>query len=228
MKTKFLTITILIVFTAMSAVAQFNNNSSKTSFAVLGGVNFQNLNGKDADGDQLEYDLLLGYHGGVNAQIPVAPEFYFQPGLMLSTKGAQNPEGLEMALASKIRLSYLEMPLNFVYKAQLGNGHFMLGFGPYLAYGVGGKVIWESDSGSMEYDVKFKEGSNSDSSDIFYVRPFDAGGNIFAGYELPGGLFFQFNTQLGMLNINWENEFIPDDQSVLKNTGFGLSAGYRF
>lgn len=227
MKTKFLTGTILIVFTAMTVFAQ-SNYPSKTSFAVLGGINFQNLNGKDADGDKLEYDLLLGYHAGVNAQVPVAPEFYFQPGLMLSTKGAKNAESFEMALASKVRLSYLEMPLNFVYKAALGDGYFMLGFGPYLAYGVGGKVIWESDSGSIEYDVKFKKGDNSDSSSIFYLRPFDAGGNIFAGYELPGGLFFQFNTQLGMLNINWENELLPDDKSVLKNTGFGLSAGYRF
>jgi hypothetical protein len=227
MKTKFLTGTILMVFTAMAVFAQ-GNYPSKTSFAVLGGINFQNLNGKDADGDKLEYDLLPGFHGGVNAQIPVAPEFYFQPGLMLSTKGAKNAESFEMALASKVRLSYLELPLNFVYKAALGDGYFMLGFGPYLAYGVGGKVIWESDSGSIEYDVKFKKGDNSDNSSIFYVRPFDAGGNIFAGYELPGGLFFQFNTQLGMLNINWENELLPDDKSVLKNTGFGLSAGYRF
>lgn len=227
MKSKFLTTGILIIFTFVSVFAQ-SNSSLKTSFAILGGINLQNLNGKDADGDKFEYDLLLGYHGGVNAQIPVAPEFYFQPGLMLSAKGAKNAESFEMAMASKIRLTYLEMPLNFVYKAALGDGYFMLGFGPYLAYGVGGKVIWESDSGSAAYDVKFKKGNNSASSSIFYLRPFDAGGNIFAGYELPGGLFFQFNTQLGMLDISWENELLPDDNSVLKNTGFGLSAGYRF
>jgi hypothetical protein len=227
MKTKYLTTVLLIIFTSVSVFAQ-SNLSSKTSFAVLGGLNFQNLNGKDAGGDKFEYDLLLGYHGGVNAQIPVAPEFYFQPGLILSAKGAKNAESFEMALASKIKLTYLEMPLNFVYKAALGDGYFMLGFGPYLAYGVGGKVIWESGSGSIDYDVKFKKGNNSDNSSIFYLRPFDAGGNIFAGYELPGGLFFQFNTQLGMLDISWENALLPDDNSVLKNTGFGLSAGYRF
>lgn len=227
MKLKFFTISLLIIFTATSAVAQVNT-PAKTSFAILGGVNFQNLNGKDADGDKLDYNLLLGYHGGVNLQIPVAPEFYVQPGLMLSTKGAKNTNDIEMALATRVRLSYLEMPINFVYKAVLGNGHFMLGFGPYLAYGVGGKAVWESESGRVEYDVQFKEGDNTGTANIFYFRPFDAGGNIFAGYELPGGLFFQFNTQLGMLDINWENELIPDDQSVIKNTGFGLSAGYRF
>lgn len=222
MKTKFLISTLLIIFTAMSVSAQ-GNYPSKTSFAILGGLNFQNLNGKDFNGDKLENSLILGYHGGVNTQIPVAPEFYFQPGLMFSTKGAKESE-----LADKLRLSYVEMPLNFVYKALLGNGYFMLGFGPYIAYGVGGKATWESDLGTAEYDVKFKKEDSSSSANTLYFRPFDAGGNIFAGYELPGGLFFQFNTQLGMLNINWENEMIPDDKSVLKNTGFGLSAGYRF
>lgn len=222
MKTKFLTSLILIVFTALSVVAQ-SNYPSKTSFAVLGGLNFQNLNGKNAIGNQLDNDLMLGYHAGMNVQIPVAPEFYLQPGLMLSTKGAKNTE-----LADKLSLSYIEMPINFVYKALLGNGHFMLGFGPYLAYGLGGKATWESGSGTAEYDVKFKKENSSGIANTLYFRPFDAGGNIFAGYELPGGLFFQFNTQLGMLNINWDYELNPNDQSVVKNTGFGLSAGYRF
>lgn len=222
MKTKFLNTTILILFTTMSVIAQ-NNNLSKTSFAILGGINFQNLNGKDFDGNKLENDLFLGYHAGVNAQIPVAPEFYFQPGLMLSAKGATNA-----TLADKIRLSYIEMPLNFVYKAVLGDGYFMLGFGPYIAYGVGGKAVWESGSGRVEYDVKFKKETSLSSASVVHYKPFDAGGNIFAGYEFPGGLFLQFNTQLGMLNINWENDFYSDDQSVIKNTGFGLSAGYRF
>ncbi|WP_372948726.1 porin family protein [Mariniphaga sp.] len=222
MRTKFLTSAILIVFTAMSVVAQINN-PAKTSFAVLGGLNFQNLNGKNATGNQLDNDLMLGYHVGVNVQIPVAPEFYFQPGLMLSTKGTKNSE-----FADKLSLMYLEMPLNFMYKAALGTGHFMLGFGPYLAYGVGGKATWESGSGEVKYDVKFKKEDNSSSATEVYYKPFDAGGNIFAGYELPGGLFFQFNTQLGLLNINWDYELNPNDQSVVKNTGFGFSAGYRF
>jgi hypothetical protein len=63
-----------------------------------------------------------------------------------------------------------------------------------------------------------------------YLRPFDAGANIFAGYELPVGLFFQLNAQLGLLNINpdYEGEGTSEDKSSLKNTGFSLSAGYRF
>jgi hypothetical protein len=61
-----------------------------------------------------------------------------------------------------------------------------------------------------------------------YLKAFDAGGNIFAGYETAGGIFLQLNAQLGMLKINPENAWINNDESSLKNTGFGLSLGYRF
>ena len=50
---------------------------SQTSFGILGGLNFQNINGTDNDGDKLNNDLILGFHAGVNLMIPVAPDFYF-------------------------------------------------------------------------------------------------------------------------------------------------------
>jgi hypothetical protein len=198
----------------------------KTSFAVLGGVNFQNLNGKDMSGNKLENDLIVGYHFGVNAQIPVAPEFYFQPGLQFSTKGAKNTVS---SLTNTYKLSYIELPLNFVYKGLLGNGYFMIGLGPYLAYGVGGKAIYESGSSTSESKIKFKsEVVSGDPLSEVYVKPFDAGGDIFFGYETVGGLFMQLNAQLGMINIKPDNYLYPDDSSTLKNTGYGLSLGYRF
>jgi hypothetical protein len=42
------------------------------------------------NGDMLENDMIVGYHVGFNVQIsPLVPEFYFQPGLLFSTKGAK-------------------------------------------------------------------------------------------------------------------------------------------
>ena len=41
-----------------------------------------------------------------------------------------------------------------------------------------------------------------------YFKAFDAGGNIFAGYEMASGIFFQLNTQFGMLKINPEDKRI--------------------
>jgi len=218
---------LILVFTLFSTMAMAQSGvPGKTSFAVLGGVNFQNLNGEDNNGDKVENDLIVDYHFGVNAQIPVAPEFYFQPGLQFSTKGAENTVS---ALTSTYKLSYIELPLNFVYKGLLGSGYFMIGLGPYVAYGVGGKVKYEGGSLSSESDIKFKnEVVSGDPLLTVYIKPFDAGGNIFFGYEMAGGLFLQLNAQLGMLNIRPDHYLNPDDNSTLKNTGYGLSLGYRF
>ena len=225
MKTRQVSLILIFTLLISTAMAQ-SGEMGKTSFAVLGGVNFQNLNGEDNSGDKLENDLIIGYHFGVNAQIPVAPEFYFQPGLQFSTKGAENTAN---SLTSTYKLSYVELPLNFVYKALVGNGYFMVGLGPYVAYGVGGKAIYEGGSLSSESDIKFKnEVVSGDPLTTVYVKPFDAGGNIFFGYEMAGGLFLQLNAQLGMLNIRPDNYLLTDDNSTLKNTGYGLSLGYRF
>ena len=210
MKTKLFTLILIFTLSGFMVFAQ-RPAGSGTSFAVLGGVNLQNLNGKDMSGNKLENDMLTGFHAGVNAQVPVAPQFYFQPGILYSTKGAKITE-------SSYKLSYIELPLNFVYKALVGNGYFMLGFGPYISYGIGGK------------DIEFKKTVESGDSDaIKYFKPFDSGANLFFGHELPSGLFMQLNTQLGMLDINPEdNRITGDNKSSLKNTGYGLSLGYRF
>lgn len=219
MKTKLFSFAMIFILSASLSMAQ--SNKAKMSFAVLGGVNFQNLNGKNNNGDKLEYDMILGYHAGVNIQIPIAPEIYFQPGLLYTTKGAK----INGTSTTTIKLSYVEVPLNLVYKGSLGKGFVMFGFGPYIGYGLGGKVIYESGSENIEFKKVVKTG---DPLTVTYIKPFDAGGNIFAGFEMAGGLFLQVDAQLGMLKINPEYEGFTDNKTAVKNTGFGLSIGYRF
>lgn len=226
MKNKFYSIAIVLILTASFAVAQ-RPAGQRTAFGVLGGVNFQTLSGEDFSGDKLENDLIIGFHAGLNVQIPIAPEFYFQPGVLFSTKGAKNETD---PVTRTINLSYAEMPLNLVYKGLLGNGYVLLGFGPYVGYAFSGKDKYEGGSVSIENDIEFKnELDASDPLTTSYFKAFDAGANVFAGYEMAGGLFFQLNTQLGLLNIHPEDNRLPgDNKSVLKNTGYGVSLGYRF
>ena len=227
MKTRFLSLLMIFALTFSVAVAQ---EAGKMSFGVLGGVNFQNLNGKDYKGDKLENELILGYHVGVNLQIPIAPQFYFQPGLLFSTKGAKDETTvLGTTITSTTKLSYIEMPLNLVYKALLGSGYFTLGFGPYIGYGISGKALTEGGGLSLDQKINFQNvvETNEDLTKPYY-KAFDVGGNILAGYQMSNSIFVQFNTQLGLVNINPEYKISPDDKSSVKNTGFGLSLGYRF
>ncbi len=227
MKTRFFSLLMMLLLTGSIAIAQ---SSGKPSFALLGGANLQNFNGTDGSGDKLTNDMILGYHAGINIQIPLALQFYFQPGLLYSIKGAKNNYSvLGTSFTSTTKLSYIEMPLNLVYKAFLGQGYFMLGFGPYVAYGINGKVVTEGGSISLEQKVNFTNTvETSDDHTLPYYKAFDAGGNIFVAYEFAGGLFAQIDTQLGMIKINPEYKIAPDSKSSVKNTGYGLSLGYRF
>ncbi|MBN2862484.1 MAG: PorT family protein [Bacteroidales bacterium] len=229
MKTKLLTLSAVFIFAAFTLQAQIG-------FGILGGINLQNINGKDGSGEKLTNALITGFHAGVNVNIPVAPDFYFQPGLLFSVKGAKNeffspPTKASADYSTTTKLSYMELPLNLLYRPLLGKGHILLGFGPYIAFGIGGKENSDFGSlGSYERKVKFKT-SVSDLIDLIenaYYRPFDAGANIFFGYELANGIFCQMDAQLGMLKINPEYSWISDDKRSYKNTGFGFSIGYRF
>ncbi len=210
MKTCLLSFLLILIFSSSVAIAQ------DMRCGIFGGINFQNLNGKNSSGDKLEYNLITGFHAGANAQIPIAPEIYFQPGLIFSTKGSIDKNA---SSELKYKLNYLELPLDIVYKGLLGKGHVFLGFGPYISYAVGGKIIIGSDKTNIEFKNTYVTGDPVNG--VF--KRIDAGAGIFAGYELENGVFLQLNTDLGLLKINPEI-----DQLSVKNTGFGLSAGYRF
>lgn len=193
-----------IVISCTSLMAQ------STTFGVRGGVNFYNLNGKDSDGDKVDGKLRTGFNVGANVEIPVGIDFYVQPGLLFQMKGAKAKD-----FPTDISLSYLEIPVNFIYKPELGSGRVILGFGPYAAYAVGGKF----KLGSQEEDIEFGDQPGE-------LKRFDAGANFLAGYEFSNKLSFQLNAGLGLLNI--ANRPDGDDESSVKNTGFGVSLGYRF
>ena len=174
--------------------------------------------------------MLTGFNIGINAEIPVGIDFYFQPGLLFTLKGAKSKEVvLSQTINSKLKIAYVELPLNFLYKPLLGKGHLLLGFGPYIALGAGGKATYEGGGSSADQDVKFKNKvKTTDPDDVVYIKPFDAGAGILFGYEFANKLSFQLNAQLGLTKINPEYEGASDDKTSAKNTGFGFSVGYRF
>lgn len=190
---------------------------SQITYGVQAGVNFQNINGKDLTGEKLENDLAIGFNVGVNAQMPLVPDFYIQPVLLYSVKGSNlDIPGFD----EEVRLGYAELSLNLLFKPMVGTGHFMLGFGPYFAYGItAGK-----DQNKVHYQNSVE--LTDDLSDV-YLKRFDAGGNLFFGYEFANNLSFQVNTQLGLVNILPDYP-VQDSDANFKNTGFGLSVGYRF
>ena len=236
MKTKVISLAVIFLLSMPDGFSQRHpKGDTGVHLGIIAGVNLQNLNGTDFWGEKLDNDFIIGFNAGVNVNIPIAPDFYIQPGLMFSAKGGKQKviespskaEGNEVT--TKVSINYLEVPVNLLFRPQAGDGHLLIGFGPYIGYGIFGKVKTKEGSLSNELDIKFKNTvTSSDPSTSSYMRPLDAGGTILFGYELFNGLFFQLNGQLGLLKINPEYENLTNNKTSIKNFGFGLSAGYRF
>lgn len=154
--------------------------------------------------------ILTGIRAGVTVDIPLADEFYIGTGLLYSGKG-----GKSKSSDAKTTLSYLELPIHFMFKPEVGSGRLVLSAGPYLAYGLGGKI---KDTGFGDFNVY------DDEALLLKQKRFDAGVGINVGYEMPMGLYFGLNTDLGLVNTadNTNND------RKFKNTSFGVSVGYKF
>lgn len=225
---------LLKAFMVAAAVSISGAAMSQVEIGIRAGANFSNATIKDANDNKTDTKLNPGFHAGVTFDIPVADEFYVQPGALFSTKGFKTDDNYyDIAnVSSKTTPYYVEVPVNFLYKPELGTGKLLLGAGPYVAYGLGGK--WKIDgnagsyTGSTEGDLEFKNDRNDGSNDkAIYGKPFDAGANLLFGYEFANKLSFQLNGQLGLLNIAPKNDGNKPDEKM-KNSGFGISVGYKF
>ena len=160
MKKRISLIAVMVLSTIFSQAQQKTTPTGGTSFGLRAGVNFQNINGKDENDDKLKNDMLIGFNVGINAEIPVGIDFYFQPGLLYSIKGAKSNDDIAgQSFNTTLKISYLELPLNFLYKPMLGNGHLILGFGPYVAFGIGGKATYDGGGSGLTEKIKFQKNS---------------------------------------------------------------------
>lgn len=201
------------------------------SFGIRAGVNLQKIYGDDFMGNKLTNDFTTGFHAGINADLFVSEGFYLQPGLLYSTKGAKRET---TSIQYTQHISYIELPLNVLFKPELGGGKLLLGAGPYAAYGIAGKSKTKAGDAAVELDAKFKnkisaaEYATTLLNAAYYLKPFDFGGNVLIGYELNSGFSLQLNGQLGLSQINPEVDGVAADKGKWKNVGFGASLGYRF
>lgn len=195
-------------------------------FGILGGINIQSIIGKDYWGEKLNNDFFPGFHAGGNLMVTFAPDLYIQPGILFSVKGARQTI-LTDDIKKTTRLSYIEIPVNVLFRPQLGDGHILLAAGPYAAYGIAGKERTKIGPITTELTVKYVSDATDRPTSYVYYRGLDAGANIYVGYELFNGIFCQITGQMGILKIN-PDYGITDDPASKKNVGFGFSAGYRF
>jgi len=199
---------ILVVITLVLSATY---TQAQTRFGIKGGLNFSTASFSQ---NKVTFtpDSKTGFTLGVISEIPLATDFYLQPGLLFSTKGLIVSSSL-LGLSSDYSMSTnnIEIPINALYKLHAGSVK-VLGFaGPYIGYAVSGKEKYEGVSS----DIKF-------SGDNKGMNAFDFGLNFGAGVEISN---FQITAQYG---LGLTNLFSQSSEGTMKNKVFGVSVAYLF
>jgi hypothetical protein len=208
------------VLLSVAALLIASLSFGQAKWGIVAGPNFSSLRTKNMFGNSgtETSKLIVGVRAGVTVDIPLADEFFIGTGLLYAGKGGKEKDNIDF----KTHISYLQLPIEFMFKPEVGNGNLVLGVGPYLAYGLGGKYKGTLGSITVE-DKVFDDGVNK-------LKRFDAGGTLQVGYEMKNGFYVGLNADLGMVNVIDAKDLLSpvvNDRSV-KNASFGVSVGYKF
>ena len=220
-----------------------------TIFAQVGikaGLSFTNLNTKSTFYPQFGYEPInhpsfnsktkpqLGFIFNINLSDAVA----IRPELLLSWRGcAMNGKVKEdlgsssnyISYEAEIDLGYLEIPLNIVAKAQLGDNELQVFGGPYFAIGI-------IESGIARVTVEEVDNSTGmllsvygDEDEFYpfdYGETFDMGITVGMGYQFGERLLFSLALTRGMTDTYLgEHPFYDstEDKIVWRSTTFSLA-----
>jgi len=228
MQTRLFAVIFILSILFPAALGQKRRVKADTgaSFGVLAGGGVQTFIGKNYWGDKLDNNFNPAVHAGANLLLPVFRDLWVQPGINVSLKGSRQRIVID-DISKTTNLAYVEVPLFVLFRPHAGNGHFLLGAGPYGAYGLFGNERTKIGPVTTELNVKFKDDATDQPASHVYYRGLDAGAGVLVGYEMYNGLFAHLNGQLGLMKLNPDYS-MPNDQTSKKNLGFGLSAGFRF
>jgi hypothetical protein len=199
------------------------------------GVNFANISTTN-DGDIDESNMLTSFHAGISGNIKVAGILHFQPGLLITGKGAKTQSGTTSDATYYRATSnpiYAEIPANFVLKTPTGAIKFFAGGGPYIAMGIAGKnktngkllgasfnsaenIKWSDDDPST---LNYEEGSG-----YGIMKRFDYGLNAIAGIETKSSVI-ALNYGHGLAKLQSGSNSSADDRN--KHRILSLSIGFK-
>ena len=200
---------LLIIVVAFTMTTK---SFAQVKYGVKAGLNLANINEKSSLGSENDGKTSkIGFHFGGTAEFPASEAVSVQTGLLFSSKGYKvSYEGA----SGSTNVNYLEIPINTIYKIEIGSSKLCLSAGPYLGYAVSANAKY----GDLEGDLKIGSGKEDD------IKALDYGLNIGAGVELNDKITIGLQYGIGLANISPYTEY----GFSAKNNVFGISVGYMF
>jgi hypothetical protein len=216
----------LIKLLAIVVAFTFATETYAQSFGLKAGVNMANMLMKDDDGTYSDdFKMLLGFHVGAVAELPINDMLSFEPGLLLSTKGFKISEsetffGQTVEIEGSLNMMYIDIPLNLRANFDAGGIGVYALVGPYVGMGLSGKYKYEMSAAGMseseEEDVKWGSGDDDDFKRLDFGLGIGAG-VAFNAFEVGVGY------ALGLANISAYTE----GGSTISHRVITVSLGYK-
>jgi hypothetical protein len=159
------------------------------------GLNFANVSVTD-NGRVDEANSLTSFQVGLIGDWKIGTSLLsIQPGVVFTGKGSKIQYGNPGQIGyykQESKPFYVEVPVNFVFKAPLGKGNkFFAGAGPYLAVGISGKTTTEGSAivgVNGERDIEFSNDdpttlNQEEGTGFGVLKRFDYGLNATTGLE---------------------------------------------
>jgi hypothetical protein len=185
---------IILAFVAIFSISAYVH-AQQTHFGIKAGLNVASLS---VDGGE-DYDSKVGLHLGGLAHIHVSQHFAVQPELVFSMQGGESDND-----DFKFKLNYINVPVMLQY---MTNDGFRLQTGPQFGFLVGA----ETKFGDVEVDVKDE------------LNGFDFAWSFGAGYLFPGGVGIDARYNLGLTNIEEDDNVVET-----RNRVFQVGLFYQF
>ena len=225
---------------AVGAMYVANAQDKAVSFGLRAGLNINTLTYSGDNESEIRdlYKARPGFHVGAVVDCKVAGNFYLQPGVYFTTRGAkmeenENEDVYKYSYTEKIDMNYLQIPISASYRFPVGKiVKIDVNVGPYVAIGLGGKLKVEETASyygqSESYSEKHKVfGKSTDEEYRGDFKRFDAGLRFGAGVHIR-----KFNIglayDLGLANLAYTGDDSWAKGTKFRNGSFQVSVGYNF
>lgn len=145
-------------------------------------------------------------HFGAFADFRISDKLFAQPAIIVTGKGASHKSSYN-GVVSELKMTYIDLPLNIVYKHPVAFGKLYGGLGPVIGFATSGKFLQNGKSKDM-----FGDGSD--------FNRLDAGFDIIGGVELANGLTGGVSYQANFVDI------YSHKAAKIRNRTFNISIGY--
>ena len=172
----------------------------------------------------------MGGHFGLMADLPISnSKFYFQPGIVFSSKGRKFADSIYTPAGGFYQtrqqfINYIDFPLNFVYKKSVSkSSKFIIGGGPYASFFYNGKENAET-FGDNSYFLQEENEDLPVGNAPGKYRVLNFGVNALAGFEF-GRVFITANYSRGLNDFYQAKDYDGSFKHQLIGGTFGVFIG---